>query len=278
MRAIKKINNNVAICMDGNQQELVAFGNGIGFPSMPYEIQDLARIDRTFYCIDSRFLALLNEIPTEVFEVAAQITDQAQQSLQCDLNPNLLVTLADHINFAIIRMKKYRQMKMQFSYDIEQLYPLETELGRYAVELIRKRLGVVLPQSEITNIAIHFINAQWEQNNIMSPNNQEDLIEQITQQIERFFSIQIDRKTFDFNRFAMHMRYFLKRIHEDRQYTDNDQKLLDVMQQQEPEIYVCVQQISAYIDAAMHKTCTNDELLYLMIHIHRILKRQASNV
>lgn len=28
MKVIKKINNNVALCLDGNQRELIAFGNG----------------------------------------------------------------------------------------------------------------------------------------------------------------------------------------------------------------------------------------------------------
>ena len=49
MKVVKKINNNVAICLDSNNCELVAFGKGIGFPKMPYEIQDLSLIDRTFY-------------------------------------------------------------------------------------------------------------------------------------------------------------------------------------------------------------------------------------
>ena len=40
MKAIKKINNNVAICLDSHNRELVAFGKGIGFPKMPYSIQE----------------------------------------------------------------------------------------------------------------------------------------------------------------------------------------------------------------------------------------------
>ena len=79
-----------------------------------------------------------------------------------NLNPNLVVSLADHINFAIIRLQKYKKMKMLFSYDVEQLYPKETELGRYAVKLIMEKLHVKLPDSEITNIAMHFVNAEEE--------------------------------------------------------------------------------------------------------------------
>ena len=40
MKVIKKINNNVALCLDGNQRELIAFGKGIGFKPIPYELTD----------------------------------------------------------------------------------------------------------------------------------------------------------------------------------------------------------------------------------------------
>jgi beta-glucoside operon transcriptional antiterminator len=62
MRAIKKINNNVVICVDGSGKELIAFGKGVGFPSMPYEIKDLSLISMTFYRVDNRFYNLIGEI------------------------------------------------------------------------------------------------------------------------------------------------------------------------------------------------------------------------
>ena len=34
IKVIKKINNNVALCLDGNQSELIAFGKGIGFKNV----------------------------------------------------------------------------------------------------------------------------------------------------------------------------------------------------------------------------------------------------
>ena len=45
MKVIKKINNNVALCLDGNQRELIAFGKGIGFKPIPYELTDLSVIE-----------------------------------------------------------------------------------------------------------------------------------------------------------------------------------------------------------------------------------------
>ena len=56
MKVIKKINNNVALCVDNNKKELIAFGKGIGFPDMPYEIKDLSAISMTFYRMDQSFI------------------------------------------------------------------------------------------------------------------------------------------------------------------------------------------------------------------------------
>lgn len=66
MKVIKKINNNVALCLDGNQRELIAFGKGIGFKPIPYELTDLSVIERTYYGISPEYQGLLKEIPKEI--------------------------------------------------------------------------------------------------------------------------------------------------------------------------------------------------------------------
>lgn len=49
MIVLKKNNNNVALCRDSKSSEWIAFGKGIGFPKMSYELQNLSQIDATFY-------------------------------------------------------------------------------------------------------------------------------------------------------------------------------------------------------------------------------------
>jgi len=271
MKAIKKINNNVAICTDNNNKELIAFGKGIGFPAMPYEIFDLNLISMTFYRIDNKFYNLIEEIPENVFEVAALIVNKAKKTLKCNLNPNLVVGLADHINFSIIRMKKYKKMKMIFSYDVEQLYPKETEIGRYAVKLIKEKLYVTLPNSEITNIAMHFVNAE-EEKELEDGQDTEALILVIADMIEQDFSLAIDRNDFNYNRFAMHLRYYLKRIKEKSQFMDDNVLILQAMKEKNPHVYECAYMIGNLIDEKLESKGTEDEILYLMMHIYRIIK------
>ena len=106
MVVVKKINNNVAVCRDGNQRELIAFGKGIGFPSMPYELTDLNKIDRTFYNISQKYIPLLNDISTEIVDFTARQLTDIQDKLPYETNPNLILTLADHLAFAMERVEK----------------------------------------------------------------------------------------------------------------------------------------------------------------------------
>lgn len=82
MRVEKKINNNVAVCTDGNGQELIALGRGIGFPKTPYELTDLSKIDMTFYRVSSQTVQMLTTISEDVIMVSSKIVQLAQTKLQ----------------------------------------------------------------------------------------------------------------------------------------------------------------------------------------------------
>ena len=115
MMVVKKINNNVAICRDGNQLELIAFGKGIGFPPTPYELTDLNKVDRTFYNISQKYIPLLNDIPPDIIDFTARQLATVQDKLPYETNPNLVMTLADHIAFAMERVEKGFSFKCPLS-------------------------------------------------------------------------------------------------------------------------------------------------------------------
>ncbi|ETY72634.1 PRD domain-containing protein [Lactiplantibacillus fabifermentans] len=277
MWVVKKINNNAAVCRDNNDDELVAFGKGIGFPKTPYELTDMRKISMTFYKLNLHYYQLLKEIPENVFEVSAEIVAQAQTQIPRSLNPNIVFSLADHINFAITRMQQYQNMKLPFSYDVQQLYPAETKMGKFAVKLIRQRLDVHLPNSEVTAIAMHFVNSQSLSETATTKDFTEELIDQATQIIEQQFTIQIDRQGFTYNRFAMHVRYYLKRIQADEVLNEDDNAtLFEAMKSESPKIYSCAQAIATKIDEQLSTHSSNDEIFYLMIYIKRMLNKSMN--
>ena len=105
MEVIKKLGNNAAICRDHSGRELIAIGLGIGFPKCPYILDDLSKIDRTFYNVDAEYLSLFEDIDSKIFRISADVIDLAVTMLSVPLKQNAVFTLADHLNFALVRLK-----------------------------------------------------------------------------------------------------------------------------------------------------------------------------
>ncbi|MCP0886673.1 PRD domain-containing protein [Ligilactobacillus sp. WILCCON 0076] len=274
MKVIKKINNNVAVCLDNNEEELVAFGKGIGFPKIPYVLNDMSKIEITFYRLNSQKLLLLKEIPEDVVEISTEIVKLAQRRITKRLNPNIIFGLADHINFALIRQQKYKDIKLPFAYDIKELYPTEYELGIQAVKLIRNKINPNFSSDEAIAIATHFINSQ--ENGEPSDLNRvvSSIIKETTIIIEEHFKIKINEQGFSYNRFSIHLRYYIKRIQENKQIEDGaSEDLLNTFRKNDFSIYKCTMDIVTMIDEKLNSISSNDEMFYLMIYVKRMISK-----
>lgn len=277
MRAIKKINNNVAICIDNNQDELVAFGKGIGFPHMPYEITDLSQITMTFYRLNPRNFQLLKEIPPEIFEVSAQIVQQAQPILTAELNPNVIFGLADHLNFAIARLKKHQQFDYPFSYDLKNFYPQEFRVGQLALGVVKKQLHLILPESEAVAIAMHFLNSRLTDQADFDEKTFQILTKQSLSLIQRYFPQGFDPNGFIYNRFILHLQYYLRRLKNNQQISGKTEAaVVQTFKAKSPRIYQCTKEIVTNIDEQLHTLSTDDEMFYLMIYVQRLIDPTAS--
>ncbi len=274
MRVVKKINNNVAICIDDNDHELIAFGKGIGFPQTPYELNDLSQIHRTYYGINSQYYDLLANIPEEIFEIASKIVEYATLKIDKELNQNVVFTLADHIHFAIQRYNKNINLKMPISYDIQYFYDSEMLVGKKAVVFINKIKKIQLPKDEAVGIAIHFINAENPTQNFESESSDEVIIKGITKIIEEDFSLKIDKDGFNYSRFVSHMFYLLKRKNEKITITSQNQRLFNSMKNEFIETYNCIVHIKEYLKVKLNWDCSQEELLYIMLHINRLCIRE----
>lgn len=211
MKIIKQINNNAALALDGNGNEIVVLGRGVGFPKMPYELTDLSRIEKTFYDVDPRYLGMAAALPQPVLLVSADIAERAEIELDCELNPNLPFTLADHLNFAIERFRKGIDVPTPLAYDVKHLYPRETELGYCALDMVEEQAGIRLPDTEAVNVALHLINAEAESGDMHSMMMTLKIIGEVDAIVERKLHIRLDKDSFHYSRFTMHLRYLIQR-------------------------------------------------------------------
>ena len=278
MKVIKKINNNVAVCLDNNNNELIAFGKGIGFQKVPYELTDISKIERTYYGVIHSYIGLVNEIPEDIFDISAKIVEWAKTKLTKELSVNIVFTLADHINFAIKRYKDKMNIKMPLGYEIEHLYETEMMIGKKAVSYINRRKKIKLGKSEAVGIAMHFINAEDQYTKASEKTMDDDqIIEKITELIEQKLKRKINKKNFNYARFVSHMQYLLKRRQAQSTLNSDNDKMFELLKDEYPETYDCVLEIRDYLKEYLNWSLNNEELLYLMLHVNRLYSREDCN-
>ncbi len=274
MKIVKKINNNVAVGIDGRGHELIVFGKGVGFPSMPYELTDLKKIERTFYGISDYYLKLLEEIPEPIFRLSARIVDYARKHIRKEFSPNILFTLADHIQFVAERYEKHLLIHMPFSNDIQFLYEEEMDAGNYAVKLMTRELKIPVSVDEAYSIALHFINSENMLKETGGKPSDEKLIDEIVRIVEKDMQLLIHREGFNYSRFVTHLQYLLKRIRKQEQIVSGNRNMFESLKEEYKAIYECTEHIRSYLARTLHWRLNDEECLYLMLHINRVLSRE----
>ena len=271
MKAIQRINHNAAICEDGAGRQLIALGRGIGFGEMPQEV-DLDVVTRTFYGIDSKYLAFIDEVDPEVLEFSAQLADIATGQLSYELSPNLPITLADHIQFAIKRAREHMVVSLPLERDLEQLHPIEYRLGELAVRGIQKSFRVRMPRSEAAGSAMSIVNASVRprERRVLAEQHEERLRDMTVAIIQEELGVTVDRSSFAFTRFATHVRYLLDRVAKKEPIDTENSGLYDVLVEQYPAASRCAHRVNDLIQETFGEPLAQEELVYLIMHVNRV--------
>ncbi len=82
------------------------------------------------------------------WSIPPQLADIVTQQLSYELSPNLPITLADHIQFALKRARDHLVVPMPLAEDVEQAHPVEYRLAQMAVRGMQKTFGVRVDRHE----------------------------------------------------------------------------------------------------------------------------------
>jgi beta-glucoside operon transcriptional antiterminator len=277
MRIKKLINNNILCVVDEEGNELIVTGRGIGFQRHRGEFVDPALVERTYRMEEKaeqkKLRELVEKIPIEHLALTEALIEHIKTQIPQKLNQSLLITLADHISFAIARKAQGVEFSNPLKGSIMCYYPTEYHLGQHCLKVVREQLGVALQEDEAAFIALHIVNAELN-TNMSEMYDITNLIEGALAVVEYFYQRKFDRESLDFNRFVVHLRYFAQRLFQGKMMED-DQGEHDVMFRQLimkncKEHYKCAQCIGDYVKNTYQKTLSEEELTYLTIHLKRI--------
>lgn len=273
MTVEKVINNNIVSAYDETGREVVVMGRGIGFGVRAGAVIDNSKIEKVFRIksqgVAEQFKELLANMPLEHAQISNDIISYAKSTLKLKLNQSIYVTLTDHINFAIERYQKGINLENALLWEIKRFYPQEYGLGRYAIDLIRERLHVSLPEDEAGFIALHFVNAEYGtdiRDALHFPNQMKDILDIVTREL----GIRLDEGSLHYERFITHVKFLLQRVYRKELLPDEENELAEMMKKKYPKEYACSEKIADYIEEAAGCRLSAEEIMYLSIHIRRI--------
>ncbi|MBS4210493.1 PRD domain-containing protein [Bacillus sp. FJAT-50079] len=277
---IKSLNNNIILAKsEETNEELILFGNGLGFKKKKGDPIDPSKAQKVFHPKESMETSkLLENISTEVLTVTEKIVSLGEQKIKSKLNHSILLALADHIQFAIDRDDDLIKDN-PLQWEVPYLYYAEHKIGKMALEIIKEDLGITLPEMEASFIALHFVNAQTDSNSMEDTILITRLIKNIINIIQHLFDRELDKTTINYSRFITHLRYFIAR-QKIKKRTDSqmDEQFKEIIQKQYMKSYACALIIKEMIKKEFQWQITEDEVTYLIIHIEKLTKENKKRL
>lgn len=278
---IKRIfNNNVVLVEDESLLELILIGRGIAFQKKIGETVDLEKVDKKFILeseeVSNKFTELLREIPINHLELTNKIIKFAEEKLSVKFNDSIYIGLTDHINYSLYRIRQGLTMTNALLWEVKKFYKKEFEVALEALKIIEYEETVRLNEDEASFIALHFINAQQDGDEMKLTATVTEIIQDILNIVKFHYKINIDEQSLNYSRFVTHIRFFVRRIALGELSDSSDESLYLQIKEKYPEAYSCTLKVKKYLEKKFKINITSEEMLYFMLHINRVTSREKS--
>lgn len=276
MNIVKIINNNVVSSLDEKEREIIILGKGIGFQKKPGDTIQENLVEKIFRLPDeaqNQFEKLVNEISYENMKLASEIIHYAMEYLGKKLSKSIYITLTDHLNFAIERQRQGMLFQNALLWEIRKYYKKEFAVGLKAVAMVKEATDVELPEDEAGFIALHILNAEID-GTFSVALSMPGMIKDILNIVKYTLGVEFDETSLVYERFVTHLRFFIQRAVTKQYYNmDGESDVFQHFIQKCPEEYACAQKIQTYMLKKTDYEVSDEEILYLTMHIYRLNRR-----
>ncbi len=275
MRVVKILNNNYILVEDDHGNELIVMGRGLRFSNRVGNELNKENIQKIFAPKDKKIVRdwqqVLEGVPEDYAEAIHSAILLADDHMPGKLNEQIFITLFDHLFFALERLNKQVVLQNRLLWEVKQFYPKEFALGNAIIGYLNQQLHVSLPEEEAGNIAFHLVNAQTENPDMEQTLLVVRMLKDIFNIVKFSFTKEIQTDSVHYTRFVAHMQFFLQRVFDDKMLSGNELAIFEQIAANSPESYRCANKISDYIRKSIQVEIPREELLYLTIHIMRII-------
>jgi transcriptional antiterminator len=273
-KIMKILNNNVVLALQ-NDKEKILFSRGIGYKKQTGDTVDSkVPVEKVFSIEDkenySRFKEIIASTDSGIVGICEEIIFMIDKELQEELDEKIHIALTDHIAFTLIRLKEHNEIENPFLIETETLYKKEFEIAKKAVAMLEKHTGINIPDGEIGFITLHIHTAR-NKGKLSNTIKYSYLSNSIVELIEDELKIEIDRKSLDYARLIVHIRFALERIINS---TPIKNMLLDTVKRKFKRSFKIAAKVGDLLEGALNIKVVPDEIGYLAIYIEKL--RNAS--
>lgn len=274
-RVRKALNHNtlIAISMENNQEYLV-IGKGIGFGkkvSERFEIPE--NIECSVYSLHEqtergKAMELIKGIEPVYLEIAGKVLAKSEEVFG-KIDKRILFPMADHIAFAVQRIRANEQISNPLTDDIRALFHMEYKTAECVKDILWEMLQVEIDEHEIGYIALH-IHSAIEDENVALSMQIAMAVRECIRMIEEETGQTIDVMSLSYNRLMNHIRYMVARAIKGEKLKLN---MNDYMSVKFPKSFWMATEVCKQLEKQLHRNSPLDEVEigYLAMHIERVL-------
>lgn len=269
-RVSKVMNNNCVVAIDmKDNQEYILVGKGIGFGkkiSERFEKPEHAALYRlTEDTEHGSAKALAQSIDPEFMEIADEVVRRAEAMLG-PVDHRILLPLADHISFAVGRIRNGEQISNPLTDDIRALFYLEFKAAAALKEILEERLNLSIDEHEIGYVALH-IHSALQDETVSAAMQTARAVRQCVEILEKETGQHIDVLSLAYNRLMNHIKYMVMRALSGEKLKLN---MNDYIELRYPCSYALAADICGQLGRSIGKTLDEMEIGYLAMHIERV--------
>jgi len=263
---IKKVINNSVVMVQDKNEEVILLGKGIGFQKKENDIiYESTKIEKKYQLIQTKNNT--GERDKQMLPFIALVIELMDKSTTNNFSYTTMKSLTDHIAAMYLRIINNENLENPFHYETKSLYSKDYQTGLQIGEEIFKITGLKVPESELDflTLYIHYGNSNDAKAKM-------DLIHSIIYQVSSLLSdkynIKFNKDSIDYSRFIVHLRFVVERIM--RREDIPDINLKDLFMNKFKKYYKIGQDIVSILENELHTVITDDERVYLLLHIARL--------
>ena len=275
MYRVKKVLNHNAVIgiQSGDNQAYLILGKGIGFGKKVTE-QIEAGPEAAVYSLQKstdrgNAGELVKSISPVCLEISNQILDAAEQEFG-KIDRDILFPMADHIEYAIKRIKGREQISNPLTEDIRVLFHMEYKVAEQIIPILEERMGIRMDADEVGYIALHIHSAIGDEK-VSHAMQVAQAVRECISLIEQEIGRPIDVMSLAYNRLMNHIRYMAARAMKGEALKVN---MNDYMGVKFPNAFRVAETVCRQVGRILHCELGEVEIGYLAMHIGRVANEE----